>query len=250
VVVHETTRIVKLQAALRRQESFALVGSVVAAVAHDVRNPLAILSVSLDALEIDFDGDPRLVQGLEPLRRSIARLTDLMQALLAYGSPAGQDWAEVNVADLVASVHASQRVRARDVSVIMKVSLPSPQACVVGQHGRLLRVFENVIDNAVQFAPAASEVAVEVDRLDDADGAWVRCRVRDRGPGFDESAMPRLFEPFFTTRRGGTGLGLAIAHRIVEQHGGRIAAANAPGGGAVVTVDLPLAGQASRGVRR
>lgn len=236
LVAHETTRLVKLQAALRRQESFALVGSVVAAVAHDVRNPLAILSVSLDALEIDIGDDPRLLEGFEPLRRSIARLTELMQALLAYGNPVAPEWAEVDAVEIVSSVEAFRRPGAATVALAAACT-PAP---VRGQRSRLLEVFENVIQNAVQHAPAGSQVLVAVERLDDAEGAWVRCRVRDSGPGFGEAELSRVFEPFFSRRRGGTGLGLAIAQRIVEQHGGRIAAANAAEGGAVVTVDLPL----------
>jgi signal transduction histidine kinase len=80
---------------------------------------------------------------------------------------------------------------------------------------------------------------VEVDLSHDKDSGFVRIEVEDTGPGFSAEAIENLFTPFYTTREDGTGLGLAISHRIVESHGGRIAAANRPGGGARVTIELP-----------
>ena len=75
----------------------------------------------------------------------------------------------------------------------------------------------------------------------DGQGSWVECAVRDSGPGFDPADLPRLFEPFFTRRRGGTGLGLSIVQRIVYDHGGEVAAENHASGGAVVKVRFPAA---------
>ncbi len=107
---------------------------------------------------------------------------------------------------------------------------------------RLTQVFQNLLDNAVRHAPPQSAVIVEAELMRVDGERWIDCRVRDAGPGFRPEDLPRIFEPFFTRRRGGTGLGLSIVQRIVEDHGGRIGAGNRAEGGAVVTVRLPVTG--------
>jgi signal transduction histidine kinase len=101
---------------------------------------------------------------------------------------------------------------------------------------RLMQAFENLIINAIQHSKSGSEVFVEVRR----NGEFIECAVRDRGPGFHPDDLPRVFEPFFTRRRGGTGLGLAIVQRIIEEHGGTLHAANGESGGAIVSVRFPI----------
>jgi signal transduction histidine kinase len=104
---------------------------------------------------------------------------------------------------------------------------------------RLLQVFVNLLENAVQHTPRGGTVLVESRLVEGPDGVVFECSVSDEGPGFRDDDLFRVFEPFFSRRPGGTGLGLAIAHRIVEEHGGTIHAGNRDGGGAVMTVRLP-----------
>jgi signal transduction histidine kinase len=110
---------------------------------------------------------------------------------------------------------------------------------------RLRQVFENLIDNAVQHSEAGGEVLVSQSVVERAGRKWVEYRVEDRGVGFAAGDLERVFEPFFTRREGGTGLGLSIVQRIVEEHGGRISAANRESGGGMITVLLPLADRTS-----
>ncbi|MFL6194628.1 MAG: sensor histidine kinase, partial [Thermoanaerobaculia bacterium] len=108
----------------------------------------------------------------------------------------------------------------------------------------------NLIQNAVQHTPAGGEVVVEMSGFEEGGRTWARCAVKDSGPGFREEDLPHLFEPFFTRRRGGTGLGLSIVQRVVEELQGRLVAENRPGGGAVVTVDIPVWEGAPQGWRQ
>jgi signal transduction histidine kinase len=109
---------------------------------------------------------------------------------------------------------------------------------VLADRARVSQVLQNLIENAVHFSPGGSRVEVSLAAAGNGDEPFVECAVRDAGPGFDPADLPRLFEPFFTRRRGGTGLGLSIVKRIVYDHGGEVAAENHPSGGAVVRIRL------------
>ena len=100
---------------------------------------------------------------------------------------------------------------------------------------RLVQAIQNLIINAIQHSEPRSEVVVYARR----DGENIECEVRDHGPGFREEDLPRIFEPFFTRRRGGTGLGLSIVQRVTDEHGGAVTAENVPGGGARVRLRFP-----------
>jgi len=109
---------------------------------------------------------------------------------------------------------------------------------VLADRARVSQVLQNLIENGVHFSPAGGRVEVSLAMADGSAERFVECSVKDSGPGFDPADLPRLFEPFFTRRRGGTGLGLSIVKRIVYDHGGEVSAENHVQGGAVVKVRL------------
>src|SRR4029077_20324732 len=108
----------------------------------------------------------------------------------------------------------------------------------------LAMALTNLIQNAIQHTPRGGEVVVETMQLEEEGGTWVRSLFKDSGSVFKEGALPQIFNPFFTRRRGGTGLGLSIVQRVVEEHRGRTRAGNRPEGGALLTLDLPSSGAA------
>ena len=112
----------------------------------------------------------------------------------------------------------------------------------LADRARVSQVLQNLIENAVHFSPAGGRVEVALAVVGPRHERHLECSVKDSGPGFDPADLPRLFEPFFTRRRGGTGLGLSIVKRIVYDHGGEVSAQNHPQGGAVVTVKLRAVG--------
>jgi signal transduction histidine kinase len=230
----DLTELVALQQALRRNETMAAMGNLVAGVAHEVRNPLFGVLASLDALDAGFQGNAELQQFGEVLRANVKRLSLVMEDLLAYGKPPPLALKPTSVEPVLRAAlrTCAAAATARGVSLELVLASPGP---VLAHDERLQRVFENLIDNAVLHSRAGSTVRVEAA----SSGDGVVCTVRDRGPGIETADLRRIFEPFFSKRRGGTGLGLAIAQRIVEEHRGTIEARNAEGGGAELIVRLP-----------
>jgi signal transduction histidine kinase len=105
---------------------------------------------------------------------------------------------------------------------------------------RLSKVFVNLIENAIQHSPQKGSVVIEANRVTDNNQEWVQCAIRDSGAGILADDLARIFEPFFSKRRGGTGLGLAIAQRIMQEHHGKLIAGNNPDGGACMIARFPI----------
>ena len=232
------TETVHLKEQLRQSETMAEIGSIVAGVAHEVRNPLFSISATLDAFESRFGRTEGFERYLSVLRGEIVRLTTLMRDLLDFGRPSRPDFAECCMEEVVEAAVSACAPLARRKSVAIAWTRGAATFPVLADRARVTQVLQNLIENAVHFSPQGGRVEVALGAAGDEEERWVECAVRDSGPGFDPDDLPRLFEPFFTRRRGGTGLGLSIVKRIIYDHGGEVAAENHAGGGAVVKVRL------------
>lgn len=234
-VLERTEDLRRSQEQLRREERMAAMGSLVAGVAHEVRNPLFGISGTLETLGARLGPNEAFDRYFVVLKRDVGRLRALMQDLLDYGRPARLDLAPTTLDAVIGEAVRACGSPAGGAQVEARIADGLPAVSLDRQ--RLVQVLENLIRNALQHSPAGGRVEIEAGRHA-PHAVW--CSVRDFGPGFKQEDLPRLFEPFFTKREGGTGLGLSIAQRIVEQHGGTIAAENHPQGGAVVRLTLPL----------
>jgi PAS domain S-box-containing protein len=240
LIAQDITKRAELEASLRQSEMMSLLGSLVAGVAHEVRNPLFGISSILDAFETRFSDRTEYLRYTNVLRDEIGRLTILMEELLEYGKPFRGELYLVSMEEMVArSVRAC--MPAADVAHVnleSKVEDSLPKIRI--DRRRLSKVFVNLIENAIQHSPQQSTVTVEAHRINDGNHEWVQCAIRDSGAGILPEDMPKIFEPFFSKRRGGTGLGLAIAQRIMQEHGGKLIAGNNPEGGACMIARFPI----------
>jgi PAS domain S-box-containing protein len=243
VVARDITRMVELQDSLRRSETMSAMGLLVSGVAHEVRNPLFGISANLDAFEATMGTGTRFNPLVRHMRGEVNRLTTLMQELLDYGKPLQVAPSPGRLDGVVEEAAASCASLAESREVEVVIAVPASLPPVPMDRRRLVQVFQNLLQNAIQHSPKGGVVSIEAARADAPEAPSIVVTVNDAGPGFVPEDLVRIFEPFFTRRRGGTGLGLAIVHRIVEEHGGTVSARNRPEGGAQVSVRLACVGR-------
>lgn len=234
VTLHDLTDLKGLQESLSRSATMSAMGLLVAGVAHEVRNPLFGLGALLDTFE--SQAEPRQAFPVEPFRRGLTRLQNLMQQLLDYGQPAPlvRSPQALSKALHEAVDTCSGLARDRRVEIVLEAPPDLPLVCI--DDSRIVQVFSNLLDNAIRYSPAGGRVTLALT----AGEGWLECRVEDAGPGVAAEDLGSIFEPFFTRRRGGTGLGLAIVQKIVVEHGGAVTCRAREGGGARMVVRLPL----------
>ena len=243
LIAQDITKRTELETSLRQSEMMSLLGSLVAGVAHEVRNPLFGISSILDAFETRFSDRTDYLRYTKVLRDEIGRLTVLMEELLEYGKPFRGELYLVSLQDMLArSIRACQpAAQAARVTLVSDIASTLPEVKI--DRRRLYKVFVNLIENAIQHSPGGGAVTIEGRQISDGDQQWLQCAIKDSGPGITNEDLPKIFEPFFSKRRGGTGLGLAIAQRIMQEHGGKLLASNNPEGGACMIASFPIPSQ-------
>ncbi len=239
LIAQDITKRAELEASLRQSEMMSLLGSLVAGVAHEVRNPLFGISSIIDAFETRFSDRTEYLRYTTVLRDEIGRLTILMEELLEYGKPFRGDLYLVSMEEMIARSIRACMPASEVAQVTLKSDVEDSMPKVKIDRRRLSKVFVNLIENAIQHSPQKSTVTVEVRKITDG-MEWVQCAIKDSGAGILQEDLPKIFEPFFSKRRGGTGLGLAIAHRIMQEHGGKLIAGNNPEGGACMIARFPV----------
>jgi len=234
------------QTRLAQSEKLAVLGQLAATVAHEVRNPLAVIrSAAQDIADQLTPGDQDARRSCSFITAEIDRLTSVIGSLLALARPLHLERHPVAVAEVLdrALLLVRGTADARRVPVHQRRPVGLPALDVDAD--LVCQVLIDLLSNAAEAVDADGEVTLEAriaeETAEDGASAGVDIVVTDSGPGIPLELRQRVFEPFFTTRPGGTGLGLAVARQIVEAHGGRIDVGERPGGGARFTVRLPVA---------
>jgi signal transduction histidine kinase/CHASE3 domain sensor protein len=241
ILVRDLTPLVVMQESLNRSERMSAMGALVSAVAHEVRNPLFILTATLEVLDATHVVGPEAKEYFETVRQQVGRLDALMRDLLEYGKPSPMKLWPGNIGSVIDQAITECRPLADQLRVRIDNGVDYQLPSIPMDASRLAQVFRNIIENAVQHSPEQGTVRIH-GRPFQREGEWVECCITDQGRGFRTEDFDKLFQPFFTRRAGGTGLGLAISQRIVEAHAGLLSVSNALEGGAVVRICFPLAG--------
>jgi signal transduction histidine kinase len=229
----ERVRLVRRVAHKHRLEA---VGEVATGVAHELRNPLFGISSAAQLLRFRARDDVVVERNVGRILREVERLSRMVTSLLEFGRPkpialvSGDPDAVWD--DLLDAQRALLEARAL---VVRRVKPKHPTRLRIDPE-QLAQVFLNLLVNAADHAPPASELVMESAQL--AGGGW-RFRIVNAGPAIPPDVLPRVFEMFYSTKPGGTGIGLALCQRIVEEHGGTIGIESSPEAGTAVTITLP-----------
>ncbi len=225
------------QEELVKKEQLAAVGELAAVIAHEVRNPLAIIANAVAGLRRQAIRREDHDVLLAILDEETSRLNRLVTDLLRYARPVNIQRSHIALADLLERALALASTGTKTIRTELKME--AHEGRLWGDANLLRQVFDNLIDNAVQAMASGGVLTVRVRAAteDGADGLAVD--IIDTGEGMDTQVRSRALDPFFTTRPSGTGLGLAIVDRIVDAHGGHLAIDSRAGEGTTVTVFLP-----------
>lgn len=257
VIFQDVTDVVRMELELRRSERLAAVGQLSAAIAHEIRNPLAAISGSIQMLRAGASpADDESRRLMEIVLRETDRLNGLITDFLQYARPGPAKLARVELGPLVEDLRKMlEGARPRDVTI--RCDVP-PGLAVHGDADQMRQVLWNLCRNALQAMPrggaleigaraetgSAAQAALGENRntRDEGEGT-IEVAVHDEGTGMAPEILERIFDPFFTTKSEGSGLGLATVHRIVEAHGGSLRVESVPGRGSSFRVRLPRAGE-------
>jgi len=237
---------------IQQAERLAAVGELSAGLAHEIKNPLAGIKISIEVLNDELDLVPEDKEVFSRIIEEIRRIESLLKNLLNYARPAIPQLDFVNIHDILEAIIKISEITLKNpentsdliknVQFIRDFSEDVPEIYADGS--QLKQVFLNLILNGCDAIAEKGVITIKTTKISDKS---IEVRVSDTGKGINPGALEMVFNPFFTTKSKGSGLGLAISKRLLEQHNGTINVANNPEGGVTFTIILPIK-QESEGV--
>jgi signal transduction histidine kinase len=232
----------EMRSQLLQSERLALVGRLLASVSHELNNPIQAIQYGLFVLKDEPDLSNQTKEDVDVLIAETERLTALIERLRsAYGPVRLNDFQSISLNSLIEDVYALMSTYMRHGEITFQFLPDSNLPNISGMPDQIRQVLLNLFLNAVEAMKPGGCLTMETRFLPEQ--REVLLLVKDTGPGIDPEILPRIFDAFITSKGTGTGLGLAITHDIIQQHHGRIEAENAPDGGAMFKVWIPIDGR-------
>ncbi len=234
--------LLRLYEQAERRKRLAIIGSMAAGVAHEIKNPLAAIKGAAQFVQKELEGadgkaEARDYLGL--LVGEVDRLNGVVESFLTYARPLEPRRQDVLLHELLAGI-ARLQVPSLPPGVRIETALDPQIPPVPADPALLTQAVTNVLRNAIEAMPEGGTVALRTRRVVTAWRSYAAVEISDTGPGIPREDLERVFHPFFTTKSKGTGLGLPIARRIVESHGGDVAVENVAPRGCRFTFLLPM----------
>jgi signal transduction histidine kinase len=230
-----------LEEQLQRAERSAMVGRLASGIAHEIRNPLNFINLSIDYLREKYapqadDSRNEYTRILTTIKDELARLNRLVSDFLSYGRPAKLKLREVDARTLIEEVRTLVAAQSEQQNVNINILQNGNGNAMLQADGELLKTcFSNLMINAVQAMPEGGTLNVTLS----PNSSQVEVEFADTGQGISSEAIEQIFEPYYSTKETGIGLGLPLTKKIIEEHGGQISVKSEPNSGATFTVVLP-----------
>jgi two-component system, NtrC family, sensor histidine kinase PilS len=239
ITFQDVTEARRLEREARVQQRLAAVGEMAAGIAHEIRNPLASMSGSIQILRQELPLTEEQAQLMDIVMRESERLNDTIRSFLAYARPQRNAASRFDVRSVVTETatllqNSTERQEEHQISV----RVPSDPVWCLADHGQIRQIVWNLATNGLRAMPEGGELTLSVES---GDAGALTLAVRDEGVGIPAGELESILQPFRGGFPKGTGLGLSIVHRIVSDYGGELEVDSEPGVGTTVKVKLPLA---------
>ncbi len=236
----DISRIKTMEDHLRKVDRLALMGKMAAGIAHEIRNPLASISGSIQVLKDDFKEERTGERLLKIISREVTKLDSLVNNFLTFAKPVQDIESPLNISDFIReTVELIKKNPGIPPDLVWKWDIESDLKVSISA-GEMSQILWNLLTNALQAVLSSGEIFIGA-RLHKTgpqeDG--IEIKIRDNGPGIPEKDQSKIFEPFFTTKDQGTGLGLSIVQKIISDRGGQIRVESFPGQGAEFVILFP-----------
>lgn len=233
-IVHDLGERVRIEGQLREQTTLARLGEMAAVIAHEVKNPLAGIRGAIQVIGTRLTKEGKDASMVKEIVTRIDALNELMKDLLLFARPPQPRVQTVDPRALVAAT--ADLLKDDPAFKKVRIDVEGFAPPILADADLLKIVFTNLLVNSAHALPEGGAIRVSLEAREGA----CRLAFSDNGPGIPDEVRERLFTPFFTTKARGTGLGLSTARRLVEAHHGTIAIVCPPGGGTIVTIQLPV----------
>jgi signal transduction histidine kinase len=226
-----------------RTQRLAQLGALLAGFAHEVRNPLSTIGLNLQLVLEDFRDpettrDKRTQKRLATVEGEVRRLQKILEEFLGFARAPEPKLVPVSLNDRLQGLVEFHEPELRDAGLSLRFYPGQELPTVLADWDHVQAAIGNLLRNGKEATPAGGEVMVSTGR----EGGFVAIRVTDTGAGIPAALQPRVFEPYFSTKKTGTGLGLPMVRRVAEEHGGTLTMQSEVGKGTQFTLRLPVAG--------
>jgi signal transduction histidine kinase len=227
----------KTEAQLIRSEKLAALGQLSAGIAHEIRNPLTSINILIHSLTENLPTEHSRWEDLKVIEEEILRINEIVDQFLRFAKPASPLLEKTNLIPIFEEILQLLRPQIERCRIAVKKEF-EPLPLITVDKEQIKQVILNLLMNAIQAMTGGGKLGMS-GRLS-KDGYWVELAIQDSGVGIPPEDIDKLFDPFFSTKEGGIGLGLSIAHRIIDQHHGKIEVESTPEKGTLFTISLPV----------